>query len=247
MIYDKIYDIAVFLYIVSDDGGMNMEQMPKTRTEWVYEQLKESILMGKLAPGERLVVDQLAREMGTSPIPVRETLRRLEAEGWIESKPFVGARVCDVKMEELEELFTIRLALEPVLARRCVKHVTPEILKELERLYQEMNTCIEKNNPNEYSRLNYAFHRTLYDVSPWRELHRMVTTAWEKSARSRWIFLHTPQAMKESQDEHRQMIQSIHDRNEEEMERWVRKQKERAFQAYMKTLKESSRDEVPLV
>ncbi|CCQ92235.1 Transcriptional regulator, GntR family [[Clostridium] ultunense Esp] len=221
-----------------------MERKPMTRTEWVYEQLKEAILSGKIAPGERLVVDQLARELGTSPIPVRETLRRLEAEGWVESKPFVGARVSHVKLEELEELFTIRLALEPILARTSVKRVTQEAIEELERLVNEMDESIEKNNPNEYSRLNYEFHRVLYDFSPWKELHRIVTTVWEKSARSRWVFVQTPQAMMESQKEHREMIKAIIERDEDKMERWMRTQKERAFKTYISTLKQTSNEEL---
>lgn len=221
-----------------------MERKPITRTEWVYEQLKEAILSGKIAPGERLVVDQLARELGTSPIPVRETLRRLEAEGWVESKPFVGARVSYVKLEELEELFTIRLALEPILARTCVQRVTQEAIEELERLVDEMDASIEKNNPNEYSRLNYEFHRVLYDFSPWKELHRIVTTVWEKSARSRWVFVQTPQAMMESQKEHREMIKAIIERDEDKMEKWMRIQKERAFKTYIATLKQAANQEL---
>lgn len=74
-------------------------RMPVTRSEWVYEKLKEVILSGEMAPGERLVVDQLARELGTSPIPVREAVRRLEAEGWVENTPLSvpGSRRCGWK------------------------------------------------------------------------------------------------------------------------------------------------------
>lgn len=221
-----------------------MARMPLTRSEWVYEQLKEAILSGKYAPGERLVVDHLARELGTSPIPVRETLRRLEAEGWVERKPFVGARVALVRVEELVELFAIRLALEPLLARTAVKSITHETIERLENLVNEMDACIEKNDAAEYSRLNYEFHRLLYDSSPWKELYRIVITVWEKSARSRWIFVQTPESMVESQKEHRAMIKALKERNEEELEKWIRIQKERAFNSYISTLKLSTGEEI---
>jgi DNA-binding GntR family transcriptional regulator len=207
--------------------------MPITRSEWVYEKLKEAILSGEMAAGERLVVDQLARELGTSPIPVREAIRRLEAEGWVENKPFVGARVAPVRIEELEELLTIRLALEPILARTAVQGVTDEALAQLEQLVDEMDQCIEENNTMQYSRLNYQFHRSLYEFSPWKELFRIVITVWERSARSRWIFVQTPDSMHTSQQEHRAMIEALRNRDAKELEKLIRMQKERSFANYM--------------
>lgn len=209
--------------------------MPKpiTTSEWVYEKLKESILSEEIAPGEKLVVDQLARELGTSPIPVREAIRRLEAEGWVEIKPFVGARVAPVRVEELEELFTIRTALEPILGRTAVRGVTGEAIERLEQLVDEMDKCVEQNNAMQYSRLNYEFHRTLYELSPWKELYRIVITVWERSARSRWIFVQNPDSMHKSQQEHRAMIEALRNRDEKKIERLIRSQKERAFASYM--------------
>ncbi|AGT33794.1 hypothetical protein M493_17940 [Geobacillus genomosp. 3] len=217
-----------------------MARMPLTRSEWVYEQLKEAILSGKLAPGERLVVDHLARELGTSSIPVRETLRRLEAEGWVERTPFVGARVAPVRLEEMEELFTIRLALEPILARTAVKGVDENAIAQLEQLVKQMDECAEQNDTAQYSQLNYEFHQLLYSFSSWKELYRIVNTVWEKSARSRWIFVQTPASMVESQKEHWMMIEALKEQNEEEMERWMYIQKKRAFHDYLSIIKKSS-------
>lgn len=218
-------------------------RIPVTRSEWVYEKLKEAILSGEMAPGERLVVDQLARELGTSPIPVREAIRRLEAEGWVENKPFVGARVAPVRLEELEELFTIRLALEPILARTAVQAVADENIERLEQLVDEMDRCVEQNNAVQFSRLNYEFHRTLYELSPWKELFRIVITVWERSARSRWIFVQTPESMHASQQEHRAMIEALRKRDEKELERLMRGQKERAFANYMSLIKSKMREQ----
>lgn len=221
---------------------VKMMRTPVTRSEWVYEKLKEAILSGEIAPGGRLVADQLARELGTSPIPVREALRRLEAEGWVENKPFVGARVTPVRVEELEELFTIRLALEPILARTAVQGVTDEIIGRLEQLVDEMDKCIEQNDAAQFSRLNYEFHRTLYEFSPWKELFRIVITVWERSARSRWIFVQTPDSMHTSQQEHRAMIEALRKRDAQEMERLTRTQKERTFARFLELVKGSVRE-----
>lgn len=208
-----------------------------TRSEWVYEKLKEWILSGEIAPGERLVVDQLARELGTSPMPVREAVRRLEAEGWVESTPFVGARVAPLRVEELEELLTIRLALEPILARTAVQGVTEEAIDRLQQLVDGMDECVRENNPLQYSRLNYEFHRSLYELSPWKELFRMVVTIWERSARSRWIFVQTPDSMRISQQEHRNMMEALRNRDAAELERLTRLQKQRSFESYLASVK----------
>ncbi|WMJ16249.1 GntR family transcriptional regulator [Geobacillus proteiniphilus] len=213
--------------------------MPLTRSEWVYEKLKEAILSGELAPGERLVVDHLARKLGTSSIPVRETLRRLEAEGWVERTPFVGARVAPIRLEEMEELFTIRLALEPILARTAVKNVSEKDITQLEELVKEMDILMKKNDAARYSQVNYQFHQLLYGLSSWKELYRIVNTVWEKSARSRWIFVQTPASMVESQKEHWMMIRALKEQNEEEMEKWMRIQKQRAFSDYLAKVKQS--------
>src|SRR5690606_13298771 len=127
-----------------------------TRAQWVYEQLKEAILSGALEPGERLVVDQLARDFGTSPIPVREAIRRLEAEELVETTPYIGARVAPVRADQLEELMAIRKELEPLLARTAVLGATPEAIDELEDLVRRMDE-VAYTDQLAYSRLNYEF------------------------------------------------------------------------------------------
>lgn len=206
-----------------------------TRTQWVYEHLKEGILSGALEPGERLVVDQLARDFGTSPIPVREALRRLEAEGLVENTPYIGARVAPFHEDELEELMAIRRELEPLLARTAVETVTDEAIRELEALVEEMD---QVTDPLEYSRLNYEFHRTLYGLSPWKVTMRIVDMVWELSARTRFVFTQAPESMELSQAEHRAMIEALRARDGEELERLARAQKERAFALFRRSLKE---------
>src|SRR5690348_173461 len=64
-----------------------------SRVELAYATIRERIIAGTYGPGYRLVLDELAREIGSSPVPVREAIRRLEAEGWVEYQRHVGARV----------------------------------------------------------------------------------------------------------------------------------------------------------
>lgn len=205
-----------------------------TRAQWVYEQLKEAILSGDIPPEERLITDQLARDFGTSPIPVREAIRRLEAEELVETIPYIGARVAPVRSDQLEELMAIRTQLEPLLARTAVLGATEEAIEELERLVEQMEAI--KDDPVEYSRINYKFHRTLYSLSPWNVAQRFVTMVWDLSARTRFVFVQAPSSIELSNAEHRAMVAALRQRDADELERLARSQKERAFELFRRTM-----------
>lgn len=215
-----------------------MTSIPTTRAEFVYDRLKEKILSNEIAPGERIIVDQISRDLGVSPMPVREAIRRLEAEGWIESKPYVGARVAPIRLEEMEELYAIRLALEPILAKSAVGHVDDETITRLEAILKQMDEALKAYDSHAFSRLNYEFHRTIYDQSPWQELNRIVTAVWDKSARSRWFFTHSPDFMATSQEEHWAMLEALRKNDPDAMERMMRTQKQRAFDNFMHYLRQ---------
>lgn len=215
--------------------------LPQTRMEWVYDLLKEKILSGQYEPLQRLVADQVARELGTSVIPVREALRRLESEGLVEMEPYVGARVAAVREADLEELFEIRKALEPLLARSAVPGVTPEALRDLEALCDEMDACVAAGDMLQYSRINFRFHKRIYDLSAWKTLYGIVQSVWDKSARSRWVFTLAPSQAVESQAEHRAMIEALRQGDAQGLEDLAARQKERAFQLYLTALRQRGR------
>lgn len=85
-----------------------------TRADWVDARLRAEILEGAFAPGARLVVGDLAERYGVSPTPLREALRRLAAEGLVDWQPQRGARVATATRRDAEDLYELRLALEPV-------------------------------------------------------------------------------------------------------------------------------------
>jgi DNA-binding GntR family transcriptional regulator len=85
-----------------------------TRADWVGTQLRTDIVVGDLAPGSRLVVADLVERYGVSPTPLREALRRLAAEGLVEWPPQRSARVATATRRDAEDLYELRLALEPV-------------------------------------------------------------------------------------------------------------------------------------
>src|SRR3982075_1812147 len=97
----------------------------RTMAEFALEQLREAIILGELPAGTPLRLDELARSLGMSISPIREAVRQLEALGLAEHVPHHGAKVMPLDVEELRELFSIRLALEGMALRRAAELFEP--------------------------------------------------------------------------------------------------------------------------
>src|SRR5207247_9710901 len=94
--------------------------------EAALERLREAIIMGELTPGTPLRLEDLAASLGMSISPIREAVRQLEALGLAEHVPHHGAKVVAIDVEELRDLFQVRLALETIAVRRAAQRFTDE-------------------------------------------------------------------------------------------------------------------------
>lgn len=99
----------------------------------VYRHLRDTILCGLLSPGERLVETAIAERLGVSRTPVREALRSLEAEGWVEARPRLGYVVKAISEKEVEEICEIRVAIEGIAIRWAFERDRERLMKGLER------------------------------------------------------------------------------------------------------------------
>jgi DNA-binding GntR family transcriptional regulator len=93
---------------------------PLTRADWVDDRLREEILVGAIAPGERIAVERLAIAWGVSATPIRESLRRLAGEGLVTLLPQRGARVAAVDARLASDVYGVRLVLEPMALRQSM-------------------------------------------------------------------------------------------------------------------------------
>lgn len=132
----------------------------KTWQEAAVEQLRQAIIRGAYQPGQRLKQQELARTLGCSPVPVREALHRLAAEGFVVIDPQRGARVADFNSRELEEIYEVRMLLEGRAAERAAACMTPETARRLRAILDKMET--PDIVPVDWVRLNWEFHDSLY-------------------------------------------------------------------------------------
>lgn len=136
---------------------MSIEE--KTAVEVIVSALREDILSGRLRSGEPLRQDELASRFGTSRIPVREALRRLEAEHFVSALAQRGARVSALTLAQAMERMDIRIGLECRALRLAVPNMTELDFRQLNNILDEYDQC---EGPAGWAKLNWDFHTYLY-------------------------------------------------------------------------------------
>jgi DNA-binding GntR family transcriptional regulator len=149
----------------------------------VHATIRDSILSGEYPPASRLLVAKIAQESGASSIPVREALRRLEAERLVVLELNRGATVAPISMEDLHDIYETRIIVEGQALRRAIPHLTPERLAEARRAVAAMTSLLRQGRNRKALEPHRAFHFALYEpaASPW-SLH-LITQLWTSAER----------------------------------------------------------------
>jgi len=127
----------------------------------VVDALREAILLAKYKPGERLVEDRLAGDMGVSRVPIREALRVLATEGLVEIAPRRGATVAALSRDAAREMIEVRATLEGLNARLAARRRPPETAAGLEGVLDTGNRAAAKGDAATLHALNARFHDLL--------------------------------------------------------------------------------------
>ena len=139
-------------------GAVDLGTAPSP-SDIIFNALRESIVHGRLAEGETLRQDAIARMFNVSRIPVREALQRLEATGLAASARYRGMVVKGLNPDEIREIFEFRALVEPDVIRFAVPHQTEQSLRDASELYERFST---EPDPASWSDLNRLFHAALY-------------------------------------------------------------------------------------
>jgi DNA-binding GntR family transcriptional regulator len=161
----------------------------RTMAEAALEQLREAIILGELTPGTPLRLEELARSLGTSISPIREAVRQLEALGLAEHVPHHGAKVVGLEIEELREIFSIRLALETMAVRRAAELFTTEDEETARGHLADLDVARRGRDARAAVRAHTAFHFALYEAARSGWLLRLIRPAWDSCERYRPVLL----------------------------------------------------------
>lgn len=174
----------------------------------VCDELRTQIIAGEYPPGAHLVEDRLAKELGVSRNPVREALRVLQAEGFIEMIPRRGAVVATLSDVEVRDIFDVRMALERLAAQLAARRADKEDVDELRRILAEAEAALAKDDAAALTELNTEFHEQVLVVSGNGYLRDVML---QLRGRMKWIFSRTAGSPRgqHSLDEHVHLADAI--------------------------------------
>ncbi len=203
-------------------GGLRIRKKKSLREE-VYESLRKSILHGKLRPGQHLIEEQLANQVGISRTPVREAFHKLEKDELVARLPKGGFAVREFTKEDVEEIFGIRSALESYAVYLATLHMAPDKISVLENKLKESEDALERGDSDKGIQLNTEFHDLLYKSCKSKKLVEMINTFRDYFYRYRSALLHIQNGISSSNKDHRLMLEAMKKKNPRLAERLVRK------------------------
>lgn len=180
------------------------------KAQLAYDFIKQRIVSGRYTPGYRLVLATIAAELGMSVVPVREGIRRLEAERLVTFQRNVGAQVA--MLDEREYLYTMQtLALvEGYATALSAPLVTPDQLRRAREVNDRMRESLTHFRPHEFTRQNLEFHSMLFGTCPNPHVLDLVHRGWSRLANLRdSTFSFVPGRAHESVDEHERLLRLI--------------------------------------
>jgi DNA-binding GntR family transcriptional regulator len=177
----------------------------------VLTTLRSAILGGTLAGGTRLVQTELAAQLEVSTTPVREALRDLATEGLVFFDPHRGAVVRSLDLDEVREIYELRITLEPLMVRRVVDRLTDEQLAEAEELARRMR---EETNLSVWVDLNRDFHAIFSETSDGSRLAGILASLRDSASAYVSLSLEArPEQVPEANEEHSELVRLYRDRD----------------------------------
>ena len=181
-----------------------------SKSQLAYRSPRDRIDDGRFVPGYRLVLGEVAQELGVSVVPVREAIRQLEAEGLVTFERNVGARVA--LLDEAEYLHTMQtLALvEGAATALSAPQLTPEHLARARDINALMIACLEHFEPIRFTELNLEFHSVLFEECTNPHLLDLVHRGWSRLTVLRdSSFSFVPGRAKQSVEEHAELLRLL--------------------------------------
>lgn len=207
----------------------------RTKQEFVYHTLRNAIMSCELPPGKRLVINEIASQLDTSAIPVREALRLLHSEDLVEHNPHVGTVVSPISKDSIIEIFAVKEGLETVATRIAVQQMSPEDLKNLDLILEQMDEALRKKEYEEWGVLNRRFHSTIVDItsmSMMKEMNQRIMDRWDRIRRYFFneVLVHR---LIRSQQEHHEIMNAIRDNDDDKAAKLAGDHNRYALKDYM--------------
>ena len=216
---------------------------PLNKHERAYRLIRERIESGIYQPGQRLVIDALARDLDMSQVPIREAIRRLQAEGWVTYRHNSGPEIANIGLEQWQSTMEVLAVLEGYATALAAPHLRKAEFKSLQQHLSGMQRAMERFDLLAFNESNRAFHDTIYQRCPNPVLvERISETQAQLDAMRGTLFPSVPQRGADSIGEHRGLMELMENRASfETIERSAREHKLHFLEAALRQFEQWAR------
>ena len=207
--------------------------------EIAYETLKHAIITGQIPAGSRIVETEYADKLHISRTPLREALRKLERDGLVEYVLRRGVVVRAFTIADVEEIYTIRNALEMLTLPAIIENATPEDIRSMRDKLHKMDTFIAKNDIEGVSPLARSFHDQLTSISGLNRILRVIQSQDEYIRRFSAMSIARETRRKSAHEEHYKLVEYVEQRDLDNFEKLMRKHIERSKETCLAALAEA--------
>lgn len=208
----------------------------RTKQELVYKEIRRAIVNANFAPGERLVITYLAKDLEVSESPIREALKRLVSENFVVEQG-IGLYVAPLSKEQFLEMLDVRLQLEVIAIKRSAKYITEEGIQKLKQDIDKMQEALQKSDLTEYHVLHKSFHDDCFAFCNVPYLIRALIDAEDHNERGINIFKLRLWRGKPDIKQHMRILNALEIHNENEAMRELELNRKKAFEFYVEQLK----------
>jgi len=191
------------------------EKKFRSITRLIAEELREAIVASKLAPGERFSEEKLAASLKVSRVPLREALRRLEAEGYVTFGSHGEIAISKPTVDEVQDYYSIVGVLEGLAARLAVERASAEEISRLRELHQLLREAYQDRDLQRYFDANSRFHGYIAEMARNERLHGLIHQMRQEIQKTRILALRLPQRLDYSMREHDQILDAFLKKNSE--------------------------------
>ncbi|MFH1880949.1 MAG: GntR family transcriptional regulator [Bacillota bacterium] len=208
--------------------------------EIAYETMKYAIITGEIPAGVRIVETEYAAKLHISRTPLREALRKLERDGLVEYVIRRGVVVRAFTIEDVDEIYTIRNALEMLTLASIIENATPKDIRSMRDKLQEMDRMMADNNIEKLSALARAFHDQLTAISGLKRILRVIQGQDEYIHRFSALSIAKDKRRAEAHQEHHRILEMVENKDLDGLQAVMRSHIEKSKQSCLAALKETN-------
>lgn len=229
--------IRIGEFCMGNSFDVNMNEYLPLR-DVVFNTLRQAILKGELAPGERLMEIQLAEKLGVSRTPIREAIRKLELEGLVLMIPRKGAEVAKISEKSLKDVLEVRRSLEELAIELACQRISDTDMEDMDAAQAAFRDAIAKGDAMEIAETDEAYHDVIYNCTRNSRLVQILNNLREQMYRFRLEYIKDEDKRQILLIEHEKILKALRSRHVAEARAAVREHIDNQEITVLKKLKE---------